>query len=143
MIDLIKWNPWEDMSLFRDRFNRLFESATRNDDGGTGLWYPAADLMVKDDAFVIKAELPGLNKEDISLDVENGVLTLKGERKLETEVNEANVYRRELSYGKFVRSFRLPASIDPDTIKAEFKNGLLIVEVPKPEGQKPKQITVN
>lgn len=148
MMDLIRWNPWREMTLLRDRFNRMFEDSVfsydqQSNDGGMGTWYPASDVIEKDDMFVIKAELPGLDKENISLDFKNGVLTLKGERKLENEVKEQDFCRSELSYGKFIRSFSLPVEVEPDKIKAEFKNGLLTIEVPKPEQRKPKQISVH
>ena len=148
MMDLTRWNPWKETTVLRDQLNRLFEdfafsSDRQIQDGAMGVWYPASDVMEKDDMFVIKVELPGLDKEDISLDFKNGVLTLKGERKIENEAKEENFYRRELSYGKFIRSFSLPVQVEPDKIKAEFKNGLLTIEVPKPEEQKPKQISVH
>lgn len=136
------------MVSLRDRMNRLFDdvffrSDRREDAWADGVWVPAVDMFETDDNVVIKAELPGLEKKDISLDFQNGVLTLKGERKSENEVKEENYYRREMSYGKFVRSFNLPVNVDAEKIKAEFKNGVLTVEVPKPEGHKPKQIKVN
>ncbi len=148
MMDLVRWNPWKEMVSLRDRMNRLFDdvffrSDRREDLWAEGVWVPAVDMFETDDKVVIKAELPGLEKKDISLDLQNGVLTLKGERKSENEVKEENYYRREMSYGKFVRSFSLPVDVDADKIKAEFKNGLLTVEVPKPEGHKPKQIKVS
>jgi HSP20 family protein len=101
------------------------------------------DVFEKDNQLVIRAELPGMNKKDISLDFKDGVLTLSGVRKSENEVKEDNFYRREMSYGKFIRSFNLPADSDTEKIKAEFENGLLTIEVPKPERQQPKQIKVN
>jgi len=101
------------------------------------------NAISEDDKIVIKAELPGLDKKDISLDIQNGVLTLRGERKYDNEVKEENFYRREMSHGTFVRSFTLPADVDADRIKAEFKDGILTVEVPSPETRKPKQITVH
>jgi len=100
-------------------------------------------MFEKDDHLVIKAELPGMEKKDINLDLKDGVLTLRGERKHENQVQDENFYRREMSYGKFVRTFSLPSDVDPDKINAEFQNGLLTIEVPKPEQHKPKQITVN
>ena len=148
MMDLIRWNPWNEFVSLRERMNRMFEDSLfrpeRHEDGvGLGAWSPAVDMFEKDDKFVIKAELPGLDKKDVNVDLQNGVLTLKGERKHESEVKEENFYRREMSYGKFMRSFRLPADVDADKIRAEFQNGLLTVEVPKPEEHKPKQIKVN
>jgi len=148
MMDLIRWNPWNELVSLRERMNRvfddsLFRSDRREDSLAMGAWYPAVDMFEKDDKVVIKAELPGLDKKDVSLDLQNGVLTLKGERKYANEVKEENYYRREMSCGKFIRSFSLPADVDADKIKAEFQNGLLTVEVPKPEAHKPKQIKVN
>jgi len=148
MMDLIRWNPWNELVSLRERMNRvfddsLFRSDRREDSLAMGTWSPAVDMFEKDDQVVIKAELPGLDKNDISLDLQNGVLTLKGERKYENEVKEENYYRREMSCGKFIRSFTLPADVDADKIKAEFQKGLLTVEVPKPEEPKPKQIPVN
>jgi HSP20 family protein len=148
MMDLIRWNPWNELVSLRERMNRvfddsLFRSDRRDDLMAMGTWSPAVDMFEKDDQVVIKAELPGLEKKDISLDLTNGVLTLKGERKHENEVKEENYYRREMSCGKFIRSFSLPGDVDADKIKAEFQNGLLTVEVPKPEEYKPKQIPVN
>jgi len=124
-----------DDSLFR--YDRPGEEVAR------GMWSPAVDMFEKNDHLVIKAELPGMGKKDINLDLKDGVLTLRGERKHENEVQNENFYRREMSYGKFVRTFRLPSDVDPEKIKAEFQNGLLTIEVPKPEQHKPKQITVN
>ena len=148
MMDLIRWNPWNEMVSMRERMNALFNDSLfrpdrREDDAGMGLWYPSVDMFEKDDQVVIKAELPGLEKKDINLEINNGVLTLKGERKYDNEVKEGNFYRREMSYGKFIRSFTLPAEVDANQIKAEFQNGLLTVEVPKSEAHKPKQIKVN
>lgn len=148
MMDLIRWNPWNELVSLRERMNRVFDDSLfrpdrREDPLAMGTWSPAVDMFEKDDKVVIKAELPGLDKNDISLDLQNGVLTLKGERKYENEVKEENYYRREMSCGKFIRSFSLPGDVDADKIKAEFQNGLLTVEVPKPEEHKPKQIPVN
>lgn len=148
MMDLIRWNPWNELVSLRERMNRVFDDSLfrpdrREDPLAMGTWSPAVDMFEKDDNVVIKAELPGLDKNDISLDLQNGVLTLKGERKYENEVKEENYYRREMSCGKFIRSFSLPGDVDADKIKAEFQNGLLTVEVPKPEEHKPKQIPVN
>ena len=114
-----------------------------DDDTGMGRWNPAVDLYEKDDHFVIKAELPGVDKKDIAIDLKDRVLTLSGERSYENEVKEESYYRRERSYGKFQRAFTLPADVDSDKIKAEFKDGLLQIEVPKPEEQKPKQVTIH
>lgn len=148
MMDLIRWNPVREMASLRERMNRLFDdslfrSDRRSEEVDGGAWLPAVDMFEKDDRLVIKAELPGMDKKDIGLDLKDGVLTLSGVRQHENEVKEENVYRREMSYGRFVRSFTLPADSDADQIKAEFNNGLLTIEIPKPEQHKPKQIKVN
>ena len=148
MMDLIQWNPLREMVSLRERMNRLFDDSWFRTDGygddvAMGMWSPAVDMFAKDDHLVIKAELPGMEKKDINLHLKDGVLTLRGERKHENQVQDENFYRREMSYGKFVRTFSLPSDVDPDKINAEFQNGLLTIEVPKPEQHKPKQITVN
>ena len=148
MMNLVRWNPAGEMAAMQNRVNRMFNgpywpASRMDDDTGMGMWNPAVDLYEKDDHFVIKAELPGVDKKDIAIDLKDRVLTLSGERSSENEVKEENYYRRERSYGKFQRSFTLPADVDSDKIKAEFKDGLLQIEVPKPEKQKPKQVTIH
>jgi HSP20 family protein len=106
-------------------------------------WNPAVDVYDKDDHIVIQAELPGVDKKDVAVDVKDGMLTIKGERSSDNEVKEEKFYRRERVYGKFERSFALPENVDPDQIKAEYKDGILKIEIPKTEDQKPKQISVH
>ena len=113
------------------------------DEDGMGMWDPAVDLYEKDDHFIIKAELPGIKKDDIKVDLKDRVLTLSGERTYDNEVKEENYYRRERSYGKFQRAFTLPVDVDSEKIKAEFKDGVLQIEVPKPEDKKAKRVTVH
>jgi len=148
MMNLIRRNPVGEMTAMQNRINRMFNgpywlTGQMDDDTDMGRWNPAVDLYEKDDHFVIKAELPGVDKKDIAIDLKDRVLTLSGERSYENEVKEENYYRRERSYGKFQRAFTLPADVDSDKIKAEFKDGLLQIEVPKPEEQKPKQVTIH
>jgi HSP20 family protein len=147
MMELVRWNPLKEMALLRNHLSNFisdpfFPGETAGDEGSRNV-RPAVDIFVKDDKTFIKAELPGMEKKDISLDIQNGVLTLRGERKNESEVKEENFYRKEISHGTFVRAFTLPDEVDTDRIKAEFKDGILTVEVPSPEIRKPKQITVN
>jgi len=148
MMNLVRWNPLGEMTAMQNRINRMLNTpywpaGRMDDDTGMGRWNPAVDLYEKDDHFVIKAELPGVDKKDIAIDLKDRVLTLSGERSYENEVKEENYYRRERSYGKFQRAFTLPADVDSDNINAEFKDGLLQIEVPKPEQQKPKQVTIH
>jgi len=147
-MNLVRWNPWNEMVSMRDRFNRLFDDGlfptSRGEESlGLNAWNPSVDIYENDDDIVIKAEIPGVEKDNIHVDLKGRVLTLKGERKNENEVKEDRFYRREMSYGRFERAFTLPGEVDPEKVKADFKDGVLKVEVPKPEEHKPKQITVH
>lgn len=142
------WDPLRDLSSIQEKMNQLFEdtfSRTRGRDEalGKGMWTPAVDIYETDDAVVVKAELPGLEKNQISVDVKDGILTLHGERKFEKEVKEENYHRIERAYGSFHRSFSLPSSVEQEKIGAKFKDGVLEVTLPKQERAKPKQIKVD
>ncbi|MBA2882750.1 HSP20 family protein [Desulfosalsimonas propionicica] len=143
---LVRWNPWTTLPTLQDRINRLFEDAVpateSREDVGLFEWRPMVDTYEKDDAIMIKAELPGVKKDDISIDVNNGVLSIKGERSHEDDVNEENYYRRERFYGKFQRAFTLPDNADADKIEAGFKDGVLEVKVPKTEQSKGKKVEI-
>ena len=106
-------------------------------------WNPKVDIYEEEDQIVVTAELPGVDKKDIELDVKDGILTLKGERSSDNEVKEKNYYRKERSFGRFERSFKLQSDVDAGKIKADYKDGILKVSIPKPEEAKPKQITVH
>lgn len=106
-------------------------------------WWPAVDLAETDDDFVVTAELPGLTKKDVEVSVENDVLILSGERKVETEEHKGRWHRVERGYGEFHRSFRLPSRVDAAKVDARFKDGLLTVTVPKIEGAKPRKIEIH
>ena len=105
-------------------------------------WNPKVDILEEDDHIVLKAELPGVEKDKISIDVDGRVLTLKGERSIENEVKEDRYTLRERSYGSFKRSFTLPLETDSEKIKAEYKDGVLNLNIPKPETSKTRQITI-
>jgi HSP20 family protein len=145
---LAKWDPFKEVTTLQERINRLFEDAfprtrEREEDLSPGVWRPAVDIYEGETAVVLKAELPGIKKGDVSVEVKDNVLTIKGERKAESEIKEEKYYRRERTYGSFSRSFNLQYTVKPDKIKARFKDGVLVIEVPKPEEEKPKQINVN
>ena len=106
-------------------------------------WAPRVDIVEKDDEWIFKAELPDVNLEDIAVAVEEGVLSIKGERKFEEEVSEGSYTRFERQYGSFERRFSLPSGIDPDTIRADYKSGILTLNVPKKEEVKPKAIKID
>lgn len=147
-MQLVKFNPVRDMFSFRNRINHIFDDVfypiNRDEvEFSMGSWNPVVDVYDNDDSIVIKAELPGIDKEGIEIDVKDRVLTLKGERSSESEVKDDNYYRRERSFGKFERAFTLPADVDPDKIKADYKDGVLKIDIPKPEEKKPRQITIH
>jgi HSP20 family protein len=135
------------MFTLRNRINNLFEDvftpARTQDDGSFWNWSPVVDIFEEKDQIVIKAELPGVEKKDISLDVKGRVLTLRGERSGDREVSEESYYRRERVYGRFERAFTLPMEVSVDQVSADFKDGILKIEIPKPEEYKPKQIAIN
>jgi len=145
---IVKWDPFRDVVALQDRINRIFNDSfgrSRDLDDEVSLydWRPPVDIYETNDGIVLKVELPGVNKDDVSVEVKENVLTLKGERLLDPEIKDEHYYRKERSFGKFNRSFSLQEPIKPDLIKAGFKDGVLTVEVPRPEEERPKQITVN
>jgi len=145
---LVRWDPWTTLPSLQDRINRLFDDAFparpagREDEMTLFDWRPTVDTYEEGDNVVIRAELPGVNKEDVSIDVKDNVLTLKGERKHEENVKEENYFRRESAYGKFQRAFTLPDAVDASKIEASYKDGVLKITVPKAEETKAKKIDI-
>jgi HSP20 family protein len=147
---IVRWEPFRDLVSLQDRMNRLFDESFRGigrgtgeDDFSLGAWAPAVDIYEKDGNIVLKAELPGIDPKDVDVRVENNVLTLRGERKFEEEVKKDNFHRVERSYGSFTRSFTLPSVVDTEKIKADCKDGVLRLTLPKREEAKPKQISIS
>ena len=149
MQTLSRWEPIREMEDFQNRLSTLFGRPLRRTNGHgreeitLPEWTPLADITEDDKEYLIKAELPEMRREDVKVTVENGVLTISGERKFEKEEKKKKYHRVERGYGTFMRTFTLPDDGDPNKVKAEFKNGLLAVHVPKSEKAKPKQIEVN
>ena len=144
---VLKWDPFKDIITLRDRMDRLFEESLSRlkeagDESTNCSWTPAVDLYETLDNMVIQVEIPGVEKEDISVEVRDGSLHLKGERKFEENCDEGNYQRMERSYGTFYRIFTLPTSVDQDSVKASFKNGVLEITIPKSESSRPEQINV-
>ncbi|HXB55889.1 MAG TPA: Hsp20/alpha crystallin family protein [Vicinamibacteria bacterium] len=147
---IVRWEPFRDLIGLQERMNRLFDESFRgiNRTGGEedwvgGSWAPAVDIYEQNGNIVLKAELPGIDPKDVDVRVENNILTLRGERKLENEVKRENYHRVERAYGSFTRSFTLPNVVDTEKIKAEYKDGLLRMTLPKKDEAKPKQISIN
>lgn len=147
-MSIVRWDPFRDVSVLQDRINRIFNESfgrSRDFEDEVGLydWRPPVDIYETGDGIVLKVELPGINKADVSLEVKDNVLTVKGERLLDPAIKDEQYYRKERSFGKFNRSFSLQEQIKPDLIKASFKDGVLTIEIPRPEEEKPQQVTVN
>ena len=148
---IVRFEPFRDLLGLQDRMNRLFDESYRSTQRGAsddewalgGSWAPAVDIYEQGNDIVLKAELPGVDPKDVDIRLENNVLNLRGQRKLEGEVKRESYHRVERSYGAFSRSFTLPTVVDQAAIKAEFKDGLLRVTLPKREESKPKQIQIN
>lgn len=143
-MSIVRFEPFRDLTAFQDRVNRLFTDLySGREEGVLSTWVPAVDIYEDDKkALVLKAELPDVNKEDVSVTVENNTLSLSGERKLESEVNKDRYHRIERAYGRFSRSFSLPTTVDAGQIAAEFKNGVLTIRLPFREEARPRTIDV-
>ncbi len=139
-----RFNPFDDLMTVRNRFERLLARFTPEyeEELFSTQWAPPADVIETKDALYIKAELPGMNEKEIHVEMEDGVLTVHGERTLEKEEIEKGYRRIERSYGKFVRSFTLPPNVETNKITAAYNNGLLELQIPKKEEAKPKTINV-
>ena len=144
MATIARFDPFRDLAVLHDRVNRLFGDAYgAREEGAFSNWVPAVDIFENEKKeLVLKAELPDIGKEDVSVTVENNTLTLSGERKFDGEVKKEHYHRLERSYGSFSRSFSLPATVDSGRIAAEFKNGVLTIRLPFREEAKPRQIAI-
>jgi len=142
---IVKYSPFSDteevpsgLRLFQDSINRLL-----SDDGGRARpWAPAVDIIETENELVLKADVPGVELKDIDIQLENGTLTVKGERKFEKEERNRGFHRMERSYGSFVRYFTVPDTVDAENVKADYQNGVLTITLPKKEIAKPKAIKV-
>jgi HSP20 family protein len=147
MTTLSRWNPGTEIKNLQQQLNRLmlepFARVTAPDeDLVSGTWVPPVDVVETQDKIIVRAELPGMKQEDVNIEFENGILTLRGERKFQKETSEHTYHRVERAYGNFIRSFTLPRTVDPEKISASYRDGLLEIEVPKKEDAKPRQIKI-
>jgi len=146
MRTLNRWEqPFRGATNLQEQINRVFGDLVGRTGQESNLtpWAPAVDIFETENELVVKADLPDVNPQDLDIRVENNVLTIRGERKFEKEVNEDNYLRIERSYGSFSRSFSLASSVNADAINADYQNGVLTLSIPKREEAKPKQIKVN
>jgi HSP20 family protein len=144
-VTIVRWEPLRELSSLQTEMNRLFNTAFDGGQQGTAAarrWAPAMDLLETDEHFVLRADLPGVSEEDVSIELEDNVLTLSGERKTEHEDRREGFYRVERSFGSFSRSLTLPRGVDADAVSATFDKGVLEVRIPKPEARKPRKISI-
>jgi HSP20 family protein len=141
---VVKYNPFAELEdfptglrLFQDSINRLF-----SDQGSSRPWAPPVDIFETDNELVLKADLPDVKMPDVDIQIENGTLTLKGERRFEKDEKNKGFHRIERSYGSFVRYFTLPETVDTENVRAEYHNGVVTVTLPKKEVAKPKSVKV-
>ncbi|MGM0578085.1 MAG: Hsp20/alpha crystallin family protein [Myxococcota bacterium] len=143
-----RWDPFRELDDFSRRLSRMFSMTPSRREGeetmASAQWMPTVDISETPEDYVVTAELPGIDKEDIDLSLDNGILTLRGERRDEHEEKSERVHRVERSYGRFVRSFRLPDNVDPDAVRADYDNGVLTVNIGKKEirGPEAKRIEI-
>ena len=147
-MNLVKWDPFRELEDVSNRLNRIFgQSLARSESGQNMLavadWAPSVDISETDSEYLIKGEIPGVKKEDVKVTIQDGMLTIQGERRQEKEEKGKKFHRIECSYGSFARSFRVPSDADESSVKAEFKDGMLNVTLAKSEKAKPKSINVS
>ena len=140
---LVRWNPMRSLISLPNEIDRFFDDYGLNLRDSDTIWRPHVDLSESEDLYEVEAELPGMKKEDIKIEIHDNVLTLTGEKKQEEKSDKKSYHRIESSYGKFERSFRLPKEVKAEDIKAKYKNGILTIDIPKVEETKPKEIAVS
>jgi HSP20 family protein len=146
-MELVNWEPFGTLNRVQTRINDLFDDTFGRpkslNTATAGVWYPPVDILEGKDSYLIRAEVPGMKKEDFNLELKDGVLTLSGERKVEETTNGVEYHWSERLAGRFFRSFYLPQAVQHEGIKATYRDGILEVYVPKAEEAKPKQIPVS
>lgn len=141
-MNVVRWEPFREIEDMFRHYSPLLGRGLRREGGEAGGWMPVANISETDKEYVIKAELPEVKKEDVKITLDNGVMTITGERRHEKEQKDESEIRVESFYGTFSRSFSLPENIDPDAIRAETREGVLCVRIPKTEAAKPQPISI-
>ena len=145
-MSIVRYDPFRDLGTLQEEVNRLFSTNLTRPFGeegiGRGAWSPNVDIYENKDQIVLEAELPGMNRDDFDLTIENNVITLRGERRFEKKEESDNYHRVERAYGSFTRSFTLPQTVSADGATAEYRNGVLRVSLPKHEESKARRIQI-
>jgi HSP20 family protein len=141
---LVRWDPIRELDSLQGDMNRLFDRFfDRPGNGGASRrWIPAMDLVEKGDRLELRADLPGMSEDDVDIEIKDGVLTISGERKAEEEETREGYRRVERAFGSFIRSVTLPETVDPNDVKADFENGVLEIEIPKPKESEPTRVQI-
>ncbi|MDD3626642.1 MAG: Hsp20/alpha crystallin family protein [bacterium] len=147
-MNIKKFTPFKDIVSMQEEMNKIFTDFFRRapeygESYHDGIWNPSVDISETDNAILVKAEIPGVGKDDIDVTLHDDIITIRGEKKEEKREEKENCLLLERTYGKFQRSFRLPSEVDPNKIKASFKDGILNLELPKSERAKPKEIKID
>jgi HSP20 family protein len=143
---IVRWEPFRELGTLQSEMNRLFNSVFDSPGQGNGgtlrRWMPAMDLLETEDHFVLRADLPGMDQDDVKIELEDTTLTVSGERKAEHESGGEGYYRVERAFGTFARTLTLPQGVDPEAVDASFDRGVLEIRIPKPEARKPRRIEI-
>ena len=143
---ITRWDPYRDLATLQNRVNRLFQESAGSGETSltnSGAFVPPVDVYEDEQGLRLKLEVPGIDEKDLDVRVENNVLSIRGERKFEKEEKEENFHRIERRYGSFSRTFTLPTTVDTEKVSADYKNGVLTLQLVKKAEAKPKQIKVN
>jgi len=144
-MNFVRWTPFSEVGLLQNQMNRLFDTALQGWSGDSAngtTWIPAADIYESESELLVTLDLPGIDPKTVDVRVENNVLTIRGERKLDEKQNTENFHRVERSYGPFGRAFTLSTAVDAEKIHATYKAGVLSIALPKAETAKPKKIQI-
>ncbi len=139
---LTRWDPFQQIAELQRELDRTFRRATPDGDGRQAGWMPAVDVEQTDDSIVLRMDLPGMRREDVSIEVKNQTLIVSGERQQEREEKHEGYYNRERVFGRFTRTFMLPEGVTPDDIEATFRDGVLTVRLPRPREEQPRSIEI-
>jgi HSP20 family protein len=145
---IVRWDPTRELDSLQSEMNRLFDGFFGTGSQGRNAatlrrWIPAMDLVEAGDELVLRADLPGMSEDDVTIEIKDNVLTVSGERRSEHEEKSENFYRAERAFGSFSRSLSLPEGVSPDAVSAKFDSGVLEVRVPKPEERKPHRVAIS